>query len=175
MTVLNQLKELFNHMYWADAKIWETVLLIPKAQKHEKLKKLLHHLHLTQNAFYRIWSGLPLEFTKLSNFKNLNELAKWAFKNTELLQSFLSGLKEEDLDKIVNIPWVKHFEKQLGINAADINLAETMFQVTDHSTYHRGQANSIIRSMEAEPPSVDFIIWVWLGKPAAAWPESSIK
>ena len=171
MTVLDKVKESFNHMYWADAKIWETVLAIPQAEDNEKLKTLLYHLHLTQYAFYRIWSDLPMEFPKQSDFKNLNGIAKWALKYTELLQLFVSGLKEEDLDEIINIPWSKHSEKHLGIKAADINLSETMFQVIDHSTYHRGQVNTLIRLMEAEPTLVDFIIWVWVGKPKAEWSE----
>jgi uncharacterized damage-inducible protein DinB len=175
MTILDKLKDSYNHMYWADAKIWETVLSIPQAENHDKLKKLLFHLHLTQNAFYRIWSDLPMEFPKQAEFKSLTELAQWAFNNIELLQSFITKLNEEDLDKIINIPWVKHSEKHLGVKAADINLAETMFQVIDHSTYHRGQANSLIRLLESAPPQVDYIIWVWLGKPEAEWPNSIVK
>ena len=172
MTILDKIKESFDFMNWADAKIWETVLSIQQVEDKEKLKKLLFHLHLTQYAFHRIWSDLPMEFPKRADFKNLNELARWALKNTELLQSFIRDLKEEDLEKIVNIPWVKHSEEQLGIKAADINLSETIFQVIDHSSYHRGQANSLIRLMEAEPPMVDYIVWIWMGKPEAEWQEN---
>jgi uncharacterized damage-inducible protein DinB len=175
MTALNQLKELFNHMFWADAKIWDTVFSIPGVQNHEKLQKLLHHLHLTQYAFYFIWSDLPLEFPKRSEFKNLNELATWASKYPVLLQSFISGLKEEDLNEVIDVPWSKRLEKLLGKKPAETNLAETILQVSLHSSYHRGQVNSYIRSLNSEPPLIDFIAWIWLGKPVAAWPESIDK
>jgi len=162
-------------MYWADGKIWQTVLTLPQVQDHERMKKLLHHLHITQRAFYQIWSGLPMELPRRKEFNNVNELAELAFKNVELLQSFISGLKEKDLEKIIKIPWSEHSEKHLGIKAADTNLVETMFQVLEHSTYHRGQVNSLIRSLDADPPLVDYIVWIWKGKPPANWPESVYK
>jgi len=50
-----------------------------------------------------------------------------------------------------------------------------MYQVIIHSTHHRGQVNSRIRELKGEPPLVDFIVWIWLGKPAAAWPAAIKK
>jgi uncharacterized damage-inducible protein DinB len=44
-----------------------------------------------------------------------------------------------------------------------------MFQVTSHSTHHRGQVNARLRALGGEPPLVDYIAWVWFGKPAADW------
>lgn len=175
MTLLDKIKESYKHMYWADGKIWQTVLTLPQAQDHERMKKILHHLHITQLAFYQIWADLKMDLPRRKEFNNLTELAEWAFKNIDLLQSFISGLKEEDLEKIIKIPWSKHSEKHLGIKAADINLAETMFQVLEHSTYHRGQVNALIRVLDAEPPAVDYIVWVWKGKPPSNWPESVYK
>ena len=52
MSILDQLKELFNHMHWADAKTWDTVFSISDEQHLEELKEFLYHLHLTQYAFY---------------------------------------------------------------------------------------------------------------------------
>ncbi len=49
-----------------------------------------------------------------------------------------------------------------------------MIQVYLHSSYHRGQVNSLIRRSNNEPPLTDFIAWVWLGKPAALWAELKI-
>jgi len=53
----------------------------------------------------------------------------------------------------------------LGQETEPASLAETLFQVPAHSTYHRGQVNALIRNAGGEPPLVDFIVWVWLGKP----------
>jgi uncharacterized damage-inducible protein DinB len=165
MSVLNHLKELFDHMYWADGKVWKTVLSIPESQNHEQLKKIIYHYHLTQYAFYHLWMELPMEFKRLSDFDSLSEMSKWALTYDELVSPFLSGLKEEQLEKVVPIPWSGRLEKLIGKNPEDATLGETMFHVTAHSAYHRGQVNSLIRSLGGEPPLVDYIAWVWLGKP----------
>jgi uncharacterized damage-inducible protein DinB len=48
-------------------------------------------------------------------------------------------------------------------------LAETMLQVASHSTYHRGQVNARLRELAGEPPLVDYIAWIWFGRPAPEW------
>jgi uncharacterized damage-inducible protein DinB len=54
---------------------------------------------------------------------------------------------------------------------APITLGETLLQVVNHSTYHRGQINSRLRELGGTPPMTDFIAWVGLGKSGAEWPE----
>ena len=40
-----------------------------------------------------------------------------------------------------------------------------------HTGHHRAQANSRLRALGAEPPIIDYIAWLWLERPAPAWPE----
>ena len=56
---------LLQHMQWADAEVWKKVLSYDAAEKDERIKKLLYHLHQVQYAFYFLW----------------NELADWRFQN----------------------------------------------------------------------------------------------
>jgi uncharacterized damage-inducible protein DinB len=170
MTILKHINELFAHMHWADAKVWDTILNTPAAQNHEKIKTVIHHYHLTQYAFFYIWNDLPMDFPGLEEFESTSDIAKWASKYPHLAVSYLSGLEEKDLNRVIQIPWSDRLEKVLGQKPEETNLIETMLQVTSHSSYHRGQVNSLIRSMGAEPPLVDFIAWVWFGKPLAKWP-----
>ena len=44
-----------------------------------------------------------------------------------------------------------------------------MLQIPLHSLYHRGQVNARLREVGGEPPTVDYIAWMWLGRPAAEW------
>jgi uncharacterized damage-inducible protein DinB len=67
------------------------------------------------------------------------------------------------------MPFVAEQEKRLGTKFAEPTLAQTIFQVTSHSTYHRGQVNARLREVGAEPPLVDYIAWVWFGKPDPDW------
>lgn len=170
MHSLHILKDLYKHMHWADAKVWAAVLAIPDITNNEQLKNLLYHLHITQYAFYHIWSNLSRDFPKKSDFETINDIALWASKYPQLAQTFLAGLNDGDLDNIIHIPWAERLEKVLGKKPEPSNLAETMIQVSAHSSYHRGQVNSRIRALDVDPPMVDFIAWVWLGKPEAVWP-----
>ncbi len=53
--------------------------------------------------------------------------------------------------------------------AQSATFPETVLQITGHSTYHRGQLNTRLRELGGEPPLVDFIAWIWMGKPKADW------
>jgi uncharacterized damage-inducible protein DinB len=67
------------------------------------------------------------------------------------------------------MPWVKSFEAQLGRTFSTPTLGETIFQVTSHSTYHRGQVNARLREVGGNPPLVDYIAWIWFGRPTPNW------
>ena len=61
-------------------------------------------------------------------------------------------------------------EQRLGRKPSGTTVGETGLQVALHSTYHRGQVTARLREVGGEPPLVDYIAWVWLGRPAAEWP-----
>lgn len=67
------------------------------------------------------------------------------------------------------MPWVAEYEAFLGRRFETPTLGETALQVPSHTTYHRGQVNVRLRELGAEPPLVDFIAWIWFGKPAPNW------
>ena len=48
-------KDLFKHMYWADAVGWQAIFATPQTEDDARLRELLYHIHLTQNAFLSIW------------------------------------------------------------------------------------------------------------------------
>jgi uncharacterized damage-inducible protein DinB len=157
-------------MHWADSTMWKTVITVSDTDINDGFKNLLYHLHITQYAFYHIWANLNRDFPKKSDFETIHDLALWASKYPQLAQTFLAGVNDRDLENMIHIPWAERLEKVLGKQPESSNLAETMIQVTAHSTYHRGQINSRIRALDVDPPMTDFIAWVWLGKPGAAWP-----
>jgi uncharacterized damage-inducible protein DinB len=68
----------------------------------------------------------------------------------------------------VVMPWAEEAARQRGMTPRRPTLAETVFQVTSHSTYHRGQVNARLRAVGGEPPLVDYIAWIWFGRPEPA-------
>jgi uncharacterized damage-inducible protein DinB len=165
----NNINLLFQHMEWADAKVWESVLGQPSANNDSRMKKLLYHISSVQRAFFYVRTKQPLVFPKETDFLELLDIAKWGYECYTQNNEYLHSLNENELKNIIEIPWAKRLEKIIGQKPEEASLAETMLQVTTHSAYHRGQVNARLREIGGEPPMVDFIAWVWLGKPKAAW------
>jgi uncharacterized damage-inducible protein DinB len=66
-------------------------------------------------------------------------------------------------------PGLERYQQRMGRSFEAPTLAETMLQVASHSTYHRGQVNARLREISGEPPLVDYIAWIWFGRPAPDW------
>jgi uncharacterized damage-inducible protein DinB len=166
---LNSISLLIDHMAWADSKLWQSVLKLASANSDSTLKNLLYHIHTVQRAFFNIWTEQLLEFPKETDFPELSAMAKWGYEYYQQLNEYLKTLNENELNKIIDVPWAKRLEKFVGKTPVSPSLEETMLQVTMHSAYHRGQANARLRELEGEPQLIDFIVWIWQGKPGAEW------
>lgn len=165
----DQVYYLLNHMMWADAEIWRKIISFPTAENDDKIKKLLYHLHQVQYAFFSLWNNTPIELPKAETFKDLKSIAKWGFDYQQKLNEFLISEIIPKKDTLVDIPWSKFAERKFGKKVYPATFEETVMQIVSHSTYHRGQINARFRELGGEPASVDFIVWVWLGKPKAGW------
>jgi len=170
MLSIEALRELTQHMEWADATVWRSVLAHDGAGKDSRLRDLLTHLHLVQRLFLMVWRNEPLlPIRSFGDFKEIAELRNRATSCYPELREFLGTLDGEALTRPILMPFVPEQEKRLGTTFDTPTLAETIFQVTSHSTYHRGQVNARLREVGGEPPLVDYIAWVWFGRPAADW------
>ncbi len=162
---------LLNHMQWADAEVWKKILTFDATEHDERIKKLLYHLHQVQYAFYFLWNELPLEIPKPEEFADLKSIAKWGFEYQQKLTHFILSERVSDKEKMVQIPWSVFWERKTKQKVVPATLEETMLQVASHSTYHRGQINARFRELGGDPASVDFVVWIWLGKQNANWED----
>ncbi len=171
MQDFNNIRLLLHHMEWADAKVLDSVLKLSSSNSDSKMRKLLYHISSVQRAFYYVRTKQPLVFPKETDFLELLDIAKWGYECYTQVNNYLDAFDKNDLNKIIEIPWANRLEKIIGQKPEEASLAETMLQVTTHSAYHRGQINARLREIGGEPPMVDFIAWVWLGKPKADWDD----
>jgi uncharacterized damage-inducible protein DinB len=155
-------------MEWADARSWRAVRDLPQALTDERLKYLFHHVHLVQSVYLQAWRGDPFVVTELSAYSDLASVEAWARPWYRLAASFADTLDQPTLDRPFNFPWTDLIEKQFG-RVLPATLGESAWQVFSHTTYHRGQIATRIREIGGEPPTVDFLAWVWSGKPAPQW------
>lgn len=165
---LNDLNDLFRHMEWADASVWRAVLQSDAAREDTKLRELFYHVHMVQHAFLRVWQG-ETRFTPFPTFEDNSSLIEWARGYYPDAFAHLNSWVEDDLSKPLNMPWASRLTTPLGREPEDTTVGQTAQQVAMHSLYHRGQVNARLRELGGEPPLVDYIAWLWLGRPGADW------
>ena len=169
MNQKEMLIDLFDHMSWGDSVVWKAVLEHSISSSDEKIKKLFYHLHRVQFAFLTLWKGEKLDLPKIENFALSSSIMKWGSSFSQQAAKVFLEIEDDKLDKIVDIPWSSLVEKKFNKSIKAVTLGEQMMQVAMHSQYHRAQINSRLRELGNEPPMVDFILWVWLGKPKDGW------
>jgi len=164
------LLDLFDHMESADAAVWRATLNRPAAVADAQLCKYLLHASSVQRAFLDAWKSRP--FTFRDNFDAVHledELAAVRAYYPEA-RAFIAALDGNALKGTIRLPWVGWIEQQSKQTLAPTTLGETILQVISHSTHHRAQANTRLRTVGAEPPMVDYIAWLWRGRPKPEWP-----
>ena len=166
---IDALRELYRHMEWADASVWRAVLAHAPALRDARLGDLLLHIHTVQRAFLHVWTDQPVSLPSRDDFPDLVSIQHWGHPVYAAGHRFLESIDDRVLGRAVIMPWAAQLAAPLGREPNEPTLAETIFQVTSHSTYHRGQVNARLREIGGEPALVDFIAWVWFGKPAPDW------
>jgi uncharacterized damage-inducible protein DinB len=167
---IDGLRQLFRHMEWADAEVWRAVLAHEPAVGDPRLRELLTHLHLVQRVFLVVWQKQPFDLSRgQPQFATALDLRDWAQGYYGEATRFLAELDEVSLTGETVMPFVKAIEAQVGRTFATTTLRDTIVQVTSHSTYHRGQVNARLREVGGHPPLVDYIAWIWFGRPAPNW------
>ncbi|MEZ5293022.1 MAG: DinB family protein [Vicinamibacterales bacterium] len=171
MAVRDELLELAAHMEWADALVWSTTLQSGPARADERVKGWLHHMHTVQLAFPAIWRGGQPQLVSVASFTDMPALGAWGRGAHAGFQSFLVSADDAALAATIKLPWAgRAIERPDAV--AHPTLAETARQVAMHTMHHRGQVNARLRELGAEPPLVDYIAWIWRGRPAPPWPRN---
>ena len=166
---VTHLLALLRHMEWADATVWREVLDLPAERAAAAMMERLHHVHLVQRVFLARWRQEPLTITPLDHFRDLPALARWGRDYYAEAYATVGALDQAALARPVIVPGVEQLLPPGGTLTHPV-VAETVVQVAMHSMHHRGQLMLQLRELGATPPLVDWIAWVWIGRPEAAWP-----
>ena len=166
----SMLVALARHLGWADAEIWKTVLGAAQDPLDPDLRFRLHHLHTVQHAFLLIWQGEAIEVPEADDFADPGSLARWGRDAHARILEVLAGADPAELRRELDIPWTERIERRLGRPAEPVTLEQSAHQVVLHTAHHRGQIARRLRELDVEPPLIDFIAWLWQGKPAPSWP-----
>lgn len=168
MTVIELYRDLYRHMEWADAAVWSAVLAAEAASADEGLRERLHHLHLVQRVFLSIWRGEAID-GHAGEGLDARDLREWASSYYPEARAYLASAGDSELAATVTLPWTEAAAERLGFEPAPTTLLETLVQVYAHTAHHRGQICTRLRELGGEPPLIDFVAWVWHGRPDAEW------
>ncbi len=166
---LREYRDLLVHMEWADSRIWSALLATESLREDHEMRERLYHFHTTQWAYLQAWQKKPLNIPELPTFGNLQRLGDWVRRYYLELREYLDGVRDSALDVPFDFPWQAEIEKHFG-QAPPTTLGESLLQVVLHTMHHRGQVATRLRDRGGDPPLVDYIGWIWMGRPAPAWP-----
>jgi len=164
------LQNLARHLEWADSSLWTAVLA--HGTRDAKVDEWLHHIHVVQHAFQRLWRSEPLELPELMLSRDHPSLVVWGREAHAGIRRFLSVATDEMLSSKLSVPWTEELEKKWDRPMQAVTIAESVVQVAMHSAHHRAQVAARLREIGGEPPQTDFIVWGWLGRPHPVWPET---
>jgi uncharacterized damage-inducible protein DinB len=159
--MLNHLRELMGHAAWADAVFIHAWGKSP-ARDHEQVRRRVDHLVGVQAAFLSLFRGDPPGGPP-DGPPPLFDALKARVRTTHAdLQTYVHSLGAEALSRNLRIPWFPD-------PPCVITVADALVQVAMHTQHHRGQCMTRLKDFGGEPKNVDWIIWLWKGKPVARW------
>jgi len=160
--------DMLRHMEWADARTWRAALAVPALQQDPAMRDRLLHYHITQRAYLQLFRHEPVEIPDPATFPDLTAVCRWARAFYRELPSFLESLDQPGLDRRVEFPWAAEIEARFG-TVSPATVAESLVQLALHTAHHRGQVLTKLHESGGSPPLIDYIAWVWFGRPAPDW------
>jgi uncharacterized damage-inducible protein DinB len=157
----NLLSDLTAHLAWADAQAFQALKGCEAAQSDPDVLKRLHHTAFVASAFATLLEGgsVTRPPTAIPPFADLLDLTRTA---GERLQAWIAAATEADLDRPIHVIWFR--EPPLHLPAR-----EALLQALLHSQHHRGQTMTRLVQLGGKSVDVDYIIWVWKGRPEPRW------
>ncbi|KUJ53178.1 DinB family protein [Chryseobacterium sp. JAH] len=113
----------------------------------EKIISLINHtLNAQQVWTSRILNEKSFEVWQINPFESLSEI------NHENYLKSIEIIESSDLDRRIE------YQNSKGIKFEN-TIFEILFHAVNHSTYHRGQINSLLKQNGIEPISTDYIFY----------------
>jgi len=167
-----ELLDLYEYNRWAHERTLDAAEGVSAEQYHRELsgsfpslRATLEHLLASEVVWLARWQGHsladPPDFAECGDAGALR--ARWKSYWSRQF-AFLRGLADEELTQPVGI------RMRNGIETTQ-PMHDTLIHLVNDSTYHRGQAATIIRQLGADPPSTDYFTYCLLRGTETAAPE----
>src|ERR1700694_1387494 len=104
MVTVELISDLYRHMEWADAAVWNGVLAADDGPSDAKIRGYFFHLHMVQRAFLRAWRGEPRD-TAYPTFDKAPALMLWGQTYFGEASEHLGTLNDAQLSEPMTLPW----------------------------------------------------------------------
>lgn len=152
----------FEYVIWADRQCLEAARTVDPANYNRDygfsfrtVHDTLVHMLGAQHIWLGRWKQEPVRpFPSGKDFDSLQTIEQaWSAVHTEL-RNFTAHQDEHSLMKRIEYQNLKG-ERRFGL------LWELMNHCADHSNYHRGQFNSLVKLAGGVPANTMYVTWQW--------------
>lgn len=160
MIPLEVLRELYDYNYWARDRQLEACSQLsqedytrPMGASYGSLRDTLTHLLGGEWIWLERWRGRNLRsLIPVEEVPTLAALgARWQQVEREM-REYVAGLTNEALERPLTYTNIK------GVTWT-YPLWQTLFHLTNHQSYHRGQVTTLLRQLGATPAAVDYLVY----------------
>jgi uncharacterized damage-inducible protein DinB len=159
--MIEHLRDLLAHAEWANAVFFHAWGKSP-ARDHEELRRRVGHIVGVQGGFLAVLRGEAPGAPPQGPPPSFDDLKARARDCHAGLGDFVAQLDAPGMSRIVQIPWFPD-------PPCVITVGQALVQAAMHTQHHRGQCMTRLKDFGGEPKNVDWIIWLWKGKPQARW------
>jgi uncharacterized damage-inducible protein DinB len=154
----HEMQLLFAYNDWANKRALQAASALtleqfakPLGNSFSSVRDTLVHMYGAENVWLQRFKGFsPPGFPDPAQFTDIASLeSKWIPQAADLL-NFISGLSQEDIDRVVEYKTMK-----FGVYSNP--LGQSLQHVVNHGTYHRGQITTMLRQLGAQPLATDLM------------------
>jgi uncharacterized damage-inducible protein DinB len=147
----NHVKEMYDYHTWANAKIFERLKEFPEDVYKKELKSsifpsiqmVMIHIYLTDTLWLEVMSGKVMKEVLGANDlvrvqAEACSLIEMETKYNVLSEKYKAFIQQNDMEKVFTVdnPYAGHL---------DTTPTETIFHISTHGNYHRGNVAAMLR------------------------------
>jgi uncharacterized damage-inducible protein DinB len=158
MVTLELLRLLFQYNQWADRRMVEACSALTNEQftrdlgsSFRSVRDTLVHLYGAEWVWNeRIEGRSPTSLVAGTGFPDLESARTKLEEMDNFYIEYVSRLTPQDLERVI------HYKSFAGDELSN-PLWQTLHQLTNHASYHRGQIITLLRQLGAKPVTTDLI------------------
>ncbi len=160
MVTLELLRLLFLYNQWADRRIVDACSALSNEQftrdlgsSFRSVRDTLVHLYGAEWVWNeRIEGRSPTSLVAGTGFPDLASVRTKLEEMDNFYIEYVSRLTPQDLERVI------HYKSFAGDEFSN-PLWQTLHQLTNHASYHRGQLTTLLRQLGAKPVTTDLIAY----------------